>query len=552
LWAKLFSGKAKLDKTATALRQLADLLCSERIAKQLQLAERLDETASQSSVWTEFLARPADFFAYLTPLGVQEADSAAASGQLPEHIVEAVRRQSLDQSLLEVNLRGYQSFGARYALVQRRVLLGDEMGLGKTIQALAAFAHLAADEAQGFVVVCPATVVANWASEIRRKSRLVPIIIHGSKSGRRRAFRRWVSDGGVGIMSYETARSLHQDEKVGFDSLELSLAVVDEAHYVKNSAAGRSLAVAAIVECAQRVLFLSGTPMENRLAEFYALIEYLQPERALAIRASAVISPAAFRTQVAPVYLRRNQEDVLSELPERIQSDEWLTIGDDEREAYEREVRAGNFMGMRRAVIIGNACGRSAKLDRLGEILDEAGADGCKVLVFSFFRAVIDSVCVRVPGAFGPIHGSVPPLQRQSIIDSFSAAAPPAVLVAQIQSVAGLNIQPASVVVLMEPQIKPSLEEQAIARAHRMGQTHRVQVFRLLASGTVDERMVELLAIKSQEFDDYARESSMKEASPEAMDVSDTALASKVIRLEQERLAKSPVLEPEARSAEQD
>jgi SNF2 family DNA or RNA helicase len=292
--------------------------------------------------------------------------------------------------------------------------------------------------------------------------------------------------------------------------------------------------------------------MENRLAEFYALIEYLQPERALAIRASAVISPAAFRTQVAPVYLRRNQEDVLSELPERIQSDEWLTIGDDEREAYEREVRAGNFMGMRRAVIIGNACGRSAKLDRLGEILDEAGADGCKVLVFSFFRAVIDSVCVRVPGAFGPIHGSVPPLQRQSIIDSFSAAAPPAVLVAQIQSVAGLNIQPASVVVLMEPQIKPSLEEQAIARAHRMGQTHRVQVFRLLASGTVDERMVELLAIKSQEFDDYARESSMKEASPEAMDVSDTALASKVIRLEQERLAKSPVLEPEARSAEQD
>jgi SNF2 family DNA or RNA helicase len=96
------------------------------------------------------------------------------------------------------------------------------------------------------------------------------------------------------------------------------------------------------------------------------------------------------------------------------------------------------------------------------------------------------------------------------------------------------------------------MEDQAVARAHRMGQTRRVQVFRLLASESVDEAMVELLANKKQEFEDYARESSIKEASPEAMDVSNTALAREVIRVERERIFKSRLLPAEPGSPEQD
>lgn len=342
-------------------------------------------------------------------------------------------------------------------------------------------------------------------------------------------------------MSFETARSLYEDER--FSALEPALLIVDEAHYVKNPDAGRSRAVASVAEKAGRVLFMSGTPLENRLEELFALIGYLQPgivrAASLSIRASAVVAPASFRMEVAPVYLRRNQEDVLMELPDRIHSDEWLSMRSHEQAVYFQEVGAGNFMGMRRAVIVGDGTSETAKLQRLDSIIEEAGDDGCKVLVFSFFRTVIDAVMRRAPGAFGPIHGGVQPLLRQKIIDDFTAAPAPAVLVAQIQAGGtGLNIQAASVVILMEPQIKPSLEEQAVARAHRMGQTRRVQVFRLLASESVDERMVELLARKGREFDEYARESSVKDAAPEATDISDTALAREIVRLEQARLSR--------------
>ncbi|MEK0449726.1 MAG: hypothetical protein RL088_1994 [Verrucomicrobiota bacterium] len=541
-FTRLFSGRERLNEAESALRQLQAMLGSSALAAQVELAERINRPAPPGSVWTDFLSRPADYYGFLRTLGVKEADASAAAGRLPPNIIEAVRGQSLNDSLLrDVSLRGYQNFGARYALVQRRVLLGDEMGLGKTIQALAVIAHLAAKGERGFLVVCPAAVVANWASETRRKTMLSAAVIHGSPSARVGAFRAWTGSRDVGIMSFETARSLHEEGR--FDSLEPSLLVVDEAHYVKNPAAGRSRAVGSIAEKAARVLFMSGTPLENRLEELFSLIGYLQPgivrKASLSTRASAVVAPASFRMEIAPVYLRRNQEDVLMELPDRIHADEWLSMRSHERSVYAQEVLAGNFMGMRRAVIVGDGKSDTAKLERLESIIEEAGADGCKVLVFSFFRTVIDAVMSRTPGAFGPIHGGVQPLLRQKIIDDFTAAPAPAVLVAQIQAGGtGLNIQAASVVILMEPQIKPSLEEQAVARAHRMGQTRRVEVFRLLASESVDERMVELLAVKGREFNEYARESSVKDAAPEATDISDTALAREIVRLEQDRLSR--------------
>jgi SNF2 family DNA or RNA helicase len=158
--------------------------------------------------------------------------------------------------------------------------------------------------------------------------------------------------------------------------------------------------------------------------------------------------------------------------------------------------------------------------------------------VFTFFLDVIDTVRAASPiPVFGPITGAVPPADRQRIIDEFTAHSDPAVLVSQIQAGGvGLNIQTASVVVLCEPQWKPSTEEQAIARCHRMGQTRRVHVHRLLTKDAVDEQMLELLATKSRLFDEYARESDLKEASDEAVDVSEAAAIRDVITRERERL----------------
>src|SRR5690606_34276773 len=138
----------------------------------------------------------------------------------------------------------------------------------------------------------------------------------------------------------------------------------------------------------------------------------------------------------------------------------------------------------------------------------------------------------------GPLSGSVPPARRQELVDAFSAVDGHAVLLSQIQAGGtGLNMQAASVVVLCEPQIKPTLEHQAVARAHRMGQVRTVQVHRLLATDSVDQRLVELLARKDRLFDAYARRSDLAETTPDAVDVSDAELARRIVEEEQQRLA---------------
>jgi len=281
--------------------------------------------------------------------------------------------------------------------------------------------------------------------------------------------------------------------------------------------------------------------MENRVEEFRNLIAYLQPGVARAIDPHHGVAGAnAFRKAVAPVYLRRNQADVLTELPELVQVDEWEDFGEQDFAAYRAAVMSGNFMAMRRAAFAVPDPRHSAKLQRLLEIADEAGENGHKVVVFSFFRDVLDTVH-RALGdrAFGPITGSTPPEKRQAVVDAFTKTQRAAVLVSQMQAGGvGLNMQAASVVILCEPQVKPTTESQAIARAHRMGQVRTVLVHRLLIADSVDQRMLEILDSKRRLFDEYARRSATAEASPEAIDISEAALAQQIVAAEQERLAR--------------
>jgi hypothetical protein len=132
------------------------------------------------------------------------------------------------------------------------------------------------------------------------------------------------------------------------------------------------------------------------------------------------------------------------------------------------------------------------------------------------------------------------------MVDAFAAAPGHAVLLAQIEAGGvGLNLQAASVVVICEPQVKPTVEHQAVARAHRMGQVRPVQVHRLLATSGVDQRLLEILENKSRLFDAYARRSDVAEATPDAVDVSDGALARRIVEDEQRRLARGRAPGPE-------
>jgi hypothetical protein len=195
--------------------------------------------------------------------------------------------------------------------------------------------------------------------------------------------------------------------------------------------------------------------MENRVQEFRTLVDHLRPEIAVSLSGyDGMLGSDRFRRAIAPVYLRRNQVDVLNELPPRLETDEWVTLTGKDSLAYRDAVYEGNFMKMRRAAFAAGTPNDSAKLRRLLEITDEA----------------------------------------------------------------------------------PAIEDQAIARAHRMGQVRRVDVHRLLAEDSVDQRILEVLGVKRAEFDAYARRSDLKEITPDAVDISDLAAAKEVAaQVESER-----------------
>ncbi|MEV6025473.1 DEAD/DEAH box helicase [Streptomyces sp. NPDC052036] len=533
-------GRRRRQEVLAAVAGIGDLL-ADAAARGVPLllaqagADLLRGPVSDLEAVVDFEVRSAEYYGLLAEVCAQGPATAAGEGSLPAEVAERVRAQPLDDTHRRVSLRGYQSFGARFALAQRRVVLGDEMGLGKTVQAIAALAHLAAEGHRHFLVVCPAGVLINWTREIGARSTLRALLVHGPD--RVEVYEEWRERGGVAVTTYDTLHTLPAP-----GGAPPGMLVVDEAHYVKNPGTRRARAVTVWTEACDRVLFLTGTPMENRVHEFRALVRHLRPDLLPADhQGGGGGGPGAFRAAVAPAYLRRNQQDVLTELPALVQVDAWEEPSAADRDAYRKAVTEGNFMAMRRAAYADAE--HSAKLRRLRELVREAAENGLKVVVFSYFREVLATVRrVLGDGVVGSVSGDVPAARRQRLVDDFAAADGHAVLLAQIEAGGtGLNLQAASVVILCEPQLKPTLEHQAVARAHRMGQVRTVQVHRLLATDTVDDRLLRILRNKDRLFDAYARRSEVAEATPDAVDVSDATLARRIVEEEQLRLAAEPV-----------
>ena len=399
-------------------------------------------------------------------------------------------------------LRHYQEFGAKYILHQKRVLLGDEMGLGKTIQAIATMHHLHHEGHRYFLVICPASVLLNWKREVNKLTDMQAYILHGESFG---DYENWKSDGGIAIINYEGL------DKIIFDKdFPLDMVVVDEAHFVKNKDAQRTRHTIRIIEQAEYALYMTGTAIENNVDEMCYLIECLNPSVANEIKGMKYLAKAdLFRKKIAPVYLRRKRADVLMELPELTIHDEWCMMNDEEINSYRKAVESGNFMAMRR--VSWNSL-NSTKAERMVELCLQALSEGRKVVIFSYFLDTLSFVSDLLLGKALPvISGKLSLEKRQDILCQFEE---PIASVLPIQIHAGgigLNIQTAEIVILCEPQLKPSDEMQAISRIYRMGQVHHVFVYRLLSADTIDETLVKRLHDKQNIFDQFADESEISE-----------------------------------------
>lgn len=421
---------------------------------------------------------------------------------IDDSLLKQIQATPLLLESFHTELRHYQEFGTKYILHQKRVLLGDEMGLGKTIQAIAAMNHLHHKGHRYFLVICPAGLLLNWKREIEKLTDMQAYMLHGTGIS---DFEIWKSDGGIAIVNYEGL------DKIIFEKdFPLDMVVVDEAHFVKNKEAQRTRNTVRMIEQAEYALYMTGTAIENNVDEMCYLIECLNPSIASEVKNMKYLAKAdLFRKKIAPVYLRRKRVDVLMELPELTIHDEWCMMNEEEIISYRKAVESENFMAMRR-VSWGSL--NSTKAERMVELCLQALGEGRKVVIFSYFLETLSFVTDLLLGKSLPvISGKLSLEKRQEILRQFDE---PVARVLPIQinvGGIGLNIQTAEIVILCEPQLKPSDEMQAISRVYRMGQINHVFVYRLLSADTIDEVLVKRLHEKQNIFNQFADESEISD-----------------------------------------
>ncbi len=529
----LFSGKGKKEESLAAAQKLESFLDTvfgpESEYGRFSAVLSADVTERRA----HFRENAAEYYSVLEKYCKQLNTETPESTGLSAELIAEIEAQPLDLQYLKATLRSYQTFGVKYAVHQKRTLLGDEMGLGKTVQAIAVIAALKAAGKHHFMVVCPASVLVNWCREIEKFSTLAVTKVHGNDE---EALYRWRANGDVAVTTYESISRFTLPEKFTFDML-----IADEAHYVKNPEAQRTVAMEKLLAKTEGVLYMSGTPLVNRVDEMCYLVKCLQPETAKKLeQVRSVATAEQFRQELSPVYLRRVREDVLKELPQLTEKEQWCELGEKEKAAYRSAVESGNLMAIRQVSWNTERLEDSSKAQRLKEIWESAMEQERKIIVFSFFRSTLDKVRTLLgEHCLDTVSGDISPARRQEIVDEFNRASPGAVLVSQVQAGGtGLNIQAASVIVFCEPQLTPAIENQAIARAYRMGQTRDVLVYRLLADDTVDERMLEILSSKQKEFDSFADESAVGTGQLEAMNAAEEgSRLTQMIKEEQARLA---------------
>lgn len=550
-----FSGRAKRERTVLAAGGLAQFFRSSLYHRAEAFVQMYQEALSMSAAAAreDYEKNSAAFYALLEKLTGTQTKQEMVYSSIPAQLAAQIEEHPLDLSCFKGNLRAYQAFGARYILEQKKALLGDEMGLGKTIQALAAMAHLYAENPRSrFLIVCPASVLINWCRETVKFSDVTPYLLHGAR--RKETFAAWKENGGAAVTNYENMGWVAQEIN---DRMHLDLLVIDEAHYIKNPRALRTKRIRALEDESERIVLMTGTPLENHVDEMCELIGFVKPELVGEIRKFAGLRQApAFREMLASAYLRRRREDVLEELPPLTIENEWCSMTQQDRDAYAAAAIDRNFTSMRRVSFLQEDPRTSSKALRLVELCDQACSEGRKVVIYSYFRETLRKVVEMLgeditaaasheessgseintftaesagrtenKGAedahifIGEITGSTPVEERQAVIDRFADAAGGSVLVCQIQAGGtGLNIQAASVVVFCEPQIKPSLTRQALSRVYRMGQVRTVLVFHLLCEDTVDEAVMKILDTKQEEFDLFAEESVLADAADDLAD----------------------------------
>ncbi|MFJ8065369.1 SNF2 helicase associated domain-containing protein [Psychrobacillus sp. NPDC096426] len=430
-------------------------------------------------------------------------------------------------------LRDYQKVGFRWFKLLSKYkfggILADDMGLGKTLQSIAFIESVLPDVRERklpVLIVSPASLIYNWKSELEKFTPHINAqIIDGNKEERSTL---WKASLGVDVIitSYP---SLRMDTDL-YRKLDFHTLFLDEAQAFKNPITKTAKAVKMIQ--AEYRFALTGTPIENRLDELWSIFHVVFPSLLPDRRAFSELSRANIAKRVRPFILRRMKEDVLTELPNKIETLQFSELQLEQKKLYAaylaelkqdtlKHLKKGDLKRNRIKILAGltrlrQLCchpalfvegykGSSAKYEQLMEILEECRTSGRRVLVFSQFTEMLGIIrrqLIRQGTPYFYLDGQTPPADRVELCNRFNEGEGDLFLISLKAGGTGLNLTGADTVVLYDLWWNPAVERQAADRAHRMGQENEVHVIRLVAKGTIEEKINELQQKKMSLIDE--------------------------------------------------
>jgi superfamily II DNA or RNA helicase len=432
---------------------------------------------------------------------------------------------------LRASLRPYQKDGFSWLVFLHNLgtggILADDMGLGKTLQAIALLLWVKGKQGQGLnLVVAPTSVVSNWAREIEKFAPGFKTVLWQGPD--RHDQKEELEDADVMITSYALLR---RDEEF-LHTLNFRYTILDEAQHIKNPMSATARAAKRLK--GERRLAMTGTPIENRLSEIWSIFDYVSPgllnslssfeeKYARPIERGDAQTAARLRSTIHPFVLRRTKAEVAKDLPEKIIQEMVVPMAEEQSKLYKqilRQVRESVLsevekQGIQKSSIQilaaltrlrqvacdprllgleGNFEEESGKLNALKEIVSEAAAGGHKVLIFSQFVSMLKLIREGLDAEkikYSYLDGSTK--NRQELVDEFNADDAITVFLISLKAGGtGLNLTGADTVIHFDPWWNPAVEDQATDRAHRIGQTKVVNVYRLIAKSTVEEKILQL------------------------------------------------------------
>ncbi|MEC2056296.1 DEAD/DEAH box helicase [Peribacillus psychrosaccharolyticus] len=466
-----------------------------------------------------------------------EDNQSVSIGDSFRELVETMKNPSqltfdLPKSL-EPILRGYQKQGFQWlkTLAHYRFggILADDMGLGKTLQSIAYMVSVLLELRKHklpILVVTPSSLTYNWLNELTKFAPEIEAVIVDGDQAERRQLLREATEVDVIITSYPLLRSdLAEYSRRTFHSLFL-----DEAQTFKNPTTQTAKAVKKLK--ADYIFALTGTPVENSLEELWSLFDVVFPNYLPNLEDFLHLPRKKIAKRIRPFILRRLKTDVLNELPEKIETIQTVGLLPDQKKLYAaylaklkqetlKHLDKDNFgqnkirilAGLTRlrqlcchpALFVEGYQGSSSKFEQLLEIIDECQRLGRRVLIFSQFTKMLDIIgrsLGRQDIPYFYLDGQTPAAERVELCARFNDGEQDIFLISLKAGGTGLNLTGADTVILYDLWWNPAVEQQAADRAHRMGQKNVVQVIKLVAHGTIEEKIYELQERKKNMIDE--------------------------------------------------